>query len=101
MPRPPVCQYGWLFVAAGGEQSEQRRKVTDLLAAGRRGAADIVEDLAVPHAIVGDALDVAGLVEIDGDDPLISHALRHECYASLAALGDIVEDLAAQRRHGR
>ena len=43
----------------------------EIVAAGRRGPADEVEDLAVLHAVFGEPLDLAVLVEIDRDHALV------------------------------
>src|SRR5579872_5977627 len=70
-----------------------------LLAAGRRGARHEVEDLAVLHPIIGDALDLAGLGgEIDGEDVLILHLHGHEGKRAVHLLADIVPGVAADRR---
>ena len=42
-----------------------------VLAAGRRGARDEVEHLAVLHAVIGDLGDAAVLAEIDGEHALV------------------------------
>src|SRR5437764_928067 len=65
-------------VLVEAEQLEQRRQVAELLAGGRRGAADEVENLAVLQPVIGEPLHLAVLVEIDGDDPLVDDLLVHE-----------------------
>src|SRR5262249_47243137 len=71
-------------------------------AAGRRRAADVVEDLAVLEAIVGKSLNPAILVEIDGDDATVDLFLRQKGYL-LGALRNVVEDFTADGgdRRGR
>src|SRR6266849_1449090 len=83
------------------EQLEDGGEIADVLAAGRRGPADIVEQLAVPDAVIGEPLDPAALVEIDGNHPLVDHALRHEGDRALGALGDVIKGLAAHGGHRR
>src|SRR3954462_9128226 len=71
------------------EQFEGRKNVAQIRtfgAAGRRGAADIIENLAVPHAVIGQPIDPPIAIEIDGDDPLIDHLLRHEGNGTLGSL---------------
>src|SRR5712691_4807308 len=60
------------------QQLEQRRQVAQLLARGLLGAADEVEDLAVLQAVIGETPDLAVLVEIDCDHPLVDHLGLHE-----------------------
>src|SRR5712672_3329979 len=83
------------------EQLEQRRQVAELLAGGRRGAADEVENPAVLQAVIGEPLHPAVLVEIDRDHPLVDDLLVHERDFSLGTLRDVIEDLAVQRCDGR
>src|ERR1700722_20397640 len=73
------------------EQLEQRREVAELLARGLRGAADEVEDLAVLQPVIGEALHLAILVEIDRDDTLVDHLLIHEGDRAFGALRDVIE----------
>src|SRR5262249_4037307 len=82
----------------GLENLEQRVEIGDVLAAGRRSAADKVKDPAVLQTIVGETLHSPILVEIHGYDPLIDHALRHEADRPLGALGNIIKRLATHRR---
>src|SRR5262249_55197573 len=49
-----------------------------LRSAGRRGAAHEVKHLAVLHAVIGDAVDLAALVEVNRKHVLIGHLDRHE-----------------------
>src|SRR3954447_23084297 len=83
------------------QQLEQRREVAEFLARGRRGAADEVEDLAVLQAVIGQPNDLAVLVEIDRDHPLVDYLLVHEHHFALGALRDVVKHLPVQRRHRR
>ena len=62
---------------------------------------DEVEDLAVLHAVVGDAIDLLVLVEIDREDALVDDLGVHEGDRLLAGLADVVEDLAAIIAGGR
>ena len=66
--RQPEMMQRWLLRA---ENLEHVSEVVELLSAGRGGAADRVEHLAVLDAVIGDALDAAALVEIDRDDALV------------------------------
>src|SRR5437868_9612572 len=83
------------------DQLEQRREVAELLAGGRRGAADEVENLAILQAVIGEPHDLAVLVEIDRDHPLVDHLLVHEHHFALGALRDVIKHLAIQRGDGR
>src|SRR3954468_23024189 len=76
-------------------------KIGDLVATGRRGAGDIVENLAILHAVIGQPIDPAAAVKVDGDNPLIDHLLRHESHRTLRALRDVVKHLAAYGRDRR
>src|SRR3569833_4066502 len=78
------------------QQLEQRRQIAALLAGGRRGAADEVEDLAVLQAVIGKPAHLAVLVEIDRDHALVDHLLVHESNRALGTLRDVVEHLAIQ-----
>src|SRR6478672_9774555 len=60
------------------EQLEQRGQVAELLARGRRGAANEVEDAAVLQPVIGEPLHLAVPVEIDRDHPLVDQPLVHE-----------------------
>src|SRR3982074_69046 len=73
------------------EQLEQRRQVAELLARGRRGTADEVEDLAVLQPVIGKSLHLALLVEIDRDHALVDDFLVHERNRAFGALRDIIE----------
>src|SRR5882757_11093764 len=75
------------------ENLEHRVDVGDVAAAGRRGAADEVEYLAVLHAVIGKTFHPAALVEIDCDHALVGDRLRHERNRALGALGNVVEGL--------
>src|SRR5579883_1109570 len=57
------------------QELEQRLQVAHLLAGGRGGAADEVEDLAVLEAVIGEPADLAVLVEIDRDHALVDDLL--------------------------
>src|SRR5262249_55319662 len=81
-----------LFVEA--EDLEDVGEVVQLAAGGWRRAADEVENLAVLYAVIGETLDPAFVVEVHRDDALVHNLLRHEG-GLLAALGNIIEDLAA------
>src|SRR5262249_50808341 len=83
------------------ENLEQRVDIGDVLAAERRPTAHEIDYPAVPHPIVGEPLDPAVLVEIDGHDALVDNALRHEADRSLRALGNVVEGLAIDGRDRR
>src|SRR4030081_446394 len=92
--RPNYALWGGLERA----QLEDRVEVGDVLAAGRRGTADEVEYPAVLHAVVGESLRPAVLVEIDCDHALVGHRLRHEVDLPLGALGNVVKCFAARGR---
>src|SRR4051794_11631967 len=79
------------------QQLEQRRQVAEFLPGRRRGAADEIEDLAVLQPVVGEALHLALLVEVDRDHPLIDHLLVHESDRTLGTLRDVIEHLAVER----
>src|SRR4051794_14817976 len=64
--------------SAPAEDAEHVAQVTELLAAGRRGAADIIEDLAVLHAVIGQPLDFAAAIEIHRHDASVGFLLRQE-----------------------
>src|ERR1041385_6147183 len=81
------------------ENLENVGEVVELLPAGRRGAADGVEPLAVLEAVIRDALDAAALVEIDRDHALIGGLLRQE-RGLLGARRDVIEDFAGHRGDG-
>lgn len=49
---------------------------------GRGGARDEIDELAVLHAIIGDALDLFVFGEIDREDPLVGNLRRHELHAA-------------------
>src|SRR5205085_5514591 len=83
------------------ERLEYAADVVDLLAAAWRGAADVVEHPAVAQAVIRQPLDPAAAVEIDRDDALIDHGLRHERDRTLGALRNIIEDFAADGRNRR
>src|SRR3954471_24317683 len=68
-------RYARLFAA---ENLEHVSEVGEFLAAGRRLAADVIENFAVLQAVVRDALDAAVLVEINCDHPLIDDPLGQE-----------------------
>src|SRR5260221_10601590 len=93
-------QAGKRRVGAGAlveaEQLEQRRQVAELLARGRRGAADEIEYPAVLHSVIGEPLHLAVLVEIDRDHPLVDEPLVHEGDRTLGALRNVVEHLAVE-----
>src|SRR5258707_110964 len=93
-------QAGKRRVGEGGlveaEQLEQRRQVAELLARGRRGAADEIEYPAVLHSVIGEPLHLAVLVEIDRDHPLVDEPLVHEGDRTLGALRNVVEHLAVE-----
>src|ERR1700730_830770 len=94
-------QAGSLAQAAAlvkAQQLEQRRQVAELLARGRRGAADEVKSLAVLQPVIGEPLHLAVLVEIDRDHPLVDHLLVHERDLAFGALRNVVENFAAQGR---
>src|SRR6201987_3816570 len=82
------------------QQLEQRLQVAQLLAGGRGGAADEVEDLAVLQAVIGKPADLAVLVEIDRDHALVANLLVHEGDRTLGALRDVVEDFAVEGGDG-
>lgn len=77
---------------------EEVGEVRQFAAAAGRGAADEVENLAVLKPVIGEAGDPAILIEIDCDDPLLDHLLRHEGRSFFRTLGNVVEGLTA---HGR
>src|SRR6266446_7209032 len=81
-------------------EHEAERVLLDAPGGGR--AADGVEDLAVPEAVIRKSLDSAVLVEIDRDDPAVDFFLRQK-RGLLGALRYIVEHLAADGgdRRGR
>src|SRR6266850_6892207 len=79
--------------AARPEDAEHEAEHALLLPARRRGAADIVEDLAVLDAVIGQPLDPAAAVEIDRDDAAVDFLLRQE-RGLLGPLRDVIEDLA-------
>ena len=76
------------------EVLEHVAQVAQLLAAGRRGLRQEVENLAVLQAVIGQPLDPAILVEIDRDHALIDHRMRHEGRLALGLLRDVIERLA-------
>src|SRR4051794_30597165 len=78
------------------QQLEQRRQVAELLAGGRRGAADEVEDLAVLQAVIGEPPHLALLVEIDRDHPLVDDLLVHERHLALTPLRNVIKHLAVE-----
>src|SRR5581483_675524 len=77
------------------DDTEQISEEAGLGACGRRRAAHVIEQLAVLEAVVGDALDLAVLVEIDRDNALVDRGVWHEGGGALSALRDVVEGLAA------
>src|SRR5205085_11814208 len=79
------------------ENLEHVSQVGEFLAARRRPAADVIEDLAVLQAVIRDALDAAVLVEVDRDHALVDHLFGHE-RGLLGARGDVIEHLAADGR---
>src|SRR5271157_1027715 len=68
-------------------------------AAGRRRAADEVEDLAVFHAVFGEPLHFSVLVEIDHDHALVGDRGVDEGDRALSLLRDVIERLAADGCH--
>src|ERR1019366_5200619 len=78
------------------ERLEQRGHVVDLLARGRRGAADEVEYHAVLEPVIGEPPHLAVLVEIDRDDALIDDLVVHERDRTLGALRNVIEDLTVE-----
>src|ERR1700728_2216657 len=83
------------------DRAEQVAEHGVFVAAGRRGVADKVEDVAVLHAVFGEALNFAVSVEIDRDHPLIGDAGLHEADRTIGALRDVIERFAAHRCDGR
>ena len=83
------------LTSEGFGDREDVAEVVQLSAAGWRGPADEVENLAVLERVVGKPLDAAVLVEIDGDHALARDFGIHERDALLGALGDVIERLAA------
>jgi hypothetical protein len=77
-----------------------RRKLSSV-AAGSSCAADEVEDLAVLHAIIGDALHAPLGIEIDRQDALIDDLRIEEGGLSFGALRNVIEDFAADCGDGR
>src|SRR3982074_3884838 len=75
------------------ERLKQRRQVAELLARGRRGAADEVEDLAVLQPVIGEPLHLALLVEIDRDHPLVDDLLVPERHPPFTTPRNVIKHL--------
>src|ERR1700730_16915734 len=60
----------------------------------RRGARYEIDQLAVLHAVIGDALDLFVLGEIDRKDPLVGDLWRHELYAAIGDLANVIPGVA-------
>src|SRR5439155_14677771 len=84
------------FALVEAEQLEQRRQVAELLARGRRGAADEVEYPAVLQPVIGEPLHLAVFVEIDRNHPLVDEPLVHEGDRTLGALRNVIEHFAVE-----
>jgi len=79
---------------------EDEGEIVLLDAARRCGAADRVEDAAVPEAVIGKPLDPTILIEINCDHPAVDFLLRKEGDL-LGALGDVVKYLTADGGYRR
>ena len=76
---------------------ENAAHVAQFLTARWRCLRQEIEDLAILQAVVGKPRDAPILVEVDRDDPLIDHRMRHESDGALGFLGDVVERVAVDR----
>src|SRR6202051_4252838 len=81
--------------------SEQVGDDVVLGAAGRRRAADEVENLAVFHAVFGKPLYFSAFVEIDHDHALVGDRGVNEGDRALGPLRNVIERLAADGRYRR
>ncbi len=70
-----IGNYGSCLRALALDDAEDVVDDAEIVAAGRRGAADEVENLAVLEAVFGEPLDFAVPVEIDGDDALVDDSV--------------------------
>src|ERR1700747_232359 len=60
----------------------------------RRGARYEIDELAVLHAVIGDALDLFVLGEIDREDSLVGNLRVHELQAAISDLVNLIPGAA-------
>lgn len=80
---------------------EDVAQIAQLLAAGRRGLRQEIEDLAVFESVVCKSRHTAILVEINRDHALIDDFVRQEGGRALRLLRNVVEGLPVHGGHGR